>query len=246
MGKKKIRIGKIIIAFLLVVVLALLAVGGYLFVQDTTLTIITVEGNEHYSDAEFLNLIFPEEEDRQTLRVWWNEQQGEHEDIPFISRYEITLTGLHSAEIMVYEKSIVACLEYMGSIMYFDKDGIVVESTETNTEEVPIITGINFSQIVMYQPIKVENEKVFTAVLGLTQLLSLNELRAEKVYYNKNLEARLYMGNIKVELGGTEYMEEKVLELRWMLPKLEGKAGTLYPYSYDPDVKNPQYRFKPE
>ena len=246
MGKKKIRIVKIIIAFLLVVVLALLAVGGYLFVQNTTLTTIAVEGNEHYSDAEFLKLIFPKEEDRQTFRVWWNERQGEHEDIPFISRYEVTLTGLHSAEIMVYEKSIVACLEYMGSIMYFDKDGIVVESTEKNTEDVPIITGINFSQIVMYQPIVVENEKVFTAVLGLTQLLSLNELKSEKIYYNKNLDARLYMGDIKVELGGTKYMEEKILELRAMLPKLDGKAGTLYLDSYDPDVKNPQYRFKPE
>ena len=98
----------------------------------------------------------------------------------------------------------------------------------------------------MYQPIVVENEKVFTAVLGLTQLLSLNELKSEKIYYNKNLDARLYMGDIKVELGGTKYMEEKILELRAMLPKLAGKAGTLYLDSYDPDVKNPQYRFKPE
>ncbi len=244
--KKRFRIGKMIIGFLLVVVLSLLVVGGYLFVQNTKLLTVTVEGNDHYSDAEFLARIFPEEEDRQTLRVWWNERQGEHEDIPFVSSYEITLTGLHSAEIMVYEKSIVACLEYMGSIMYFDKDGIVVESTETNTEDVPIITGINFSQIVMYQPIRVENEKVFTAVLNLTQLLVLNELKAEKVYYDKDLNARLYMGTIKVELGNSDYMEEKILELRAMLPNLSGRAGTLYLDSYDPDVKNPQYRFKPE
>lgn len=246
MEKKNAKIGKIIIGFLLVVILVLLAAGGYLFVQNTQLLTITVEGNEHYSDAEFLELIFPEAEDRQTLRVWWNERQGEHEDIPFVSSYEITLTGLHSAEIMVYEKNIVACLEYMGSIMYFDKDGIVVESAETNTEDVPVITGIDFSQIVMYEPIRVENEKVFTAVLGLTQLLSLNELKAEKVYYDDTLNARLYIGVIKVELGGSEYMEEKILELRAMLPQLEGRAGTLYLDNFDPDVKNPQYRFRSE
>ncbi len=246
MKKKGVRIGKMIIVLLLAVVLTLLAVGAYLFVQNTRLETITVEGNEHYSDTEFLELIFPEETDRRTFLVWWNERQGDHIDIPFVSRYEITLTGLHSAEIMVYEKSIVACLEYMGSIMYFDKDGIVVESAEENTEDVPVITGINFSQIVMYQPIRAANEKIFTTVMNLTQSLSLNELKADKVYYDDELNARLYIGTIKVELGGGEYMDEKILELRAMLPKLEGKSGTLYLDSYDPDVKNPQYRFKPE
>lgn len=246
MKKKGVRIGKLIIVFLLAVVLTLLAASAYLFVQNTRLETITVEGNEHYSDTEFLKLIFPEEADRRTFLVWWNERQGEHMDIPFVSRYEITLTGLHSAEIMVYEKSIVACLEYMGSILYFDKDGIVVESAEENTEDVPVITGINFSQIVMYQPIRVDNEKIFTTVMNLTQLLSLNELKADKVYYDDELNARLYIGTIKVELGGGEHMEEKILELRAMLPELEGKSGTLYLDGYDPDVKNPQYRFKPE
>ena len=246
MKKKGVRVGKLIIVLLFAVVLTLLAAGAYLFVQNTRLETITVEGNEHYSDTEFLKLIFPEETDRRTFLVWWNERQGEHMDVPFVSRYEITLTGLHSAEIMVYEKSIVACLEYMGSILYFDKDGVVVESAEENTEDVPVITGINFSQIVMYQPIQVDNEKIFTTVMNLTQLLSLNELKADKVYYDDELNARLYIGTIKVELGGGEYMEEKILELRAMLPELAGKSGTLYLDGYDPDVKNPQYRFKPE
>ena len=244
--KKGAKIGKIIIVFLLVAVLGLLAVAGYLFIQDTRLEMITVEGNSHYSDSELLQLIFPEETDRQTFRVWWNEQQGEHRDNPFVSRYEITLTGLHSAEIMVYEKNIVACLEYMGSIMYFDKDGIVVETAATNTEGVPLITGIIFSQIVMHEPIKVENERIFTTVLNLTQLLSLNHLAVDKVYYDGNLNARLYVDRIKVELGSSRYMDEKILELRAILPELAGRAGTLYLDSYDPDAVKQQYRFKPD
>lgn len=244
--KKGARIGKIIIVFLLVAVLGLLAAAGYLFVQDTRLETITVEGNSHYSDSEMLRLIFPDEKDRQTLRVWWNERQGEHREIPFVSRYEITLTGLHSAEIMVYEKNIVACLEYMGSIMYFDKDGIVVETAATNTEGVPLITGIIFSQIVMHEPIKVQNEKIFTTVLGLTQLLSQNQLEVDKVYYDSDLNARLYIGDVKVELGSNQYMDEKILELRAILPNLAGRSGTLYLDSYDPDAVKPQYRFKPD
>lgn len=237
---------KLIIAAVLIVLLFALAGGVWMFAKNTRVDNITIEGSSHYTDEELLKLIFPEESDRRTLNVWLSEHNGEHYDIPFISRYEITLIDLHTAEIMVYEKNIIACLEYMGSIMYFDKDGIVVESEETNSEGVPEITGIEFSQIVMYQPIAVGNEEIFTAILNLTQLLALYELDVDRVYYNDDLNARLYMDGLRVELGSSQYMDEKVLELKAMLSQLEGRSGTLYLDNYDPDNTNPHYRFRPE
>ena len=113
------------IKFLLMLILILMVAGAYLYVKDTRLEAesIVIEGNHRYTESELLKLIFPEDEDWQTLTVWWNEYKGIHQDIPFISRYEITLTGLHSAEIMVYEKNIVACLEYMDSIKVTKKNG---------------------------------------------------------------------------------------------------------------------------
>lgn len=246
MAEKRGGTAKIIVAAVLTVLIAALGAGVYLFVGNTRLESVTVEGNSRYSDEELLKLIFPTEKDRRTAKVWLDEYRGEHREIPFVSRYEITLTGLHTAEIMVYEKNIVACLDYMGSIMYFDKDGIVVETGDTNTEGVPVITGIVFSQIVMHQPIVTENREIFSAVLHLTQLLSLYELDVERVYYHDNLEARLYMGGLRVELGGSQYMDEKILELKSMLPQLEGQSGTLYLNSYHPDAVKPHYRFKPD
>ncbi|MBQ8813459.1 MAG: cell division protein FtsQ/DivIB [Lachnospiraceae bacterium] len=237
---------KLIVAAVLIVLLFALVFGVYLFSQNTWVENITVEGNEHYSDQEFLELIFPEPYDRLTVNVWLSEQRDEHREIPFVSRYEITLKDMHSAEIMVYEKNIIACLEYMGSIMYFDKDGIVVESEEANNEGVPQITGIEFSQIVMHQPIAVENQEIFTAILNLTQLLALYELDVDRVYYNDDLSARLYMDGLKVELGDGRFMDEKIMELKSILPSLAGQTGTLYLDSFDPDAINPHYRFMPE
>ena len=244
--EKKRGIAKIVMTAVLMVLLFALVFGAYLFSQNTWVENITVEGNEHYTDDELLDLIFPEAYDRLTVNVWLSEKRGEHKEIPFVSRYEITLTDLHTAEIMVYEKNIIACLEYMGSIMYFDKDGIVVESDEANREGVPQITGIEFSQIVMHQPIAVGNQEIFSAILNLTQLLALYELDVDRVYYNDALNARLYMDGLKVELGSSQYMDEKILELKSMLPQLTGMAGTLYLDNYSPDTVNPHYRFKPD
>ena len=47
-------------------------------------------------------------------------------------------------EIIIYEKSIVGYVSYMSSYMYFDKDGIVVESSSSQLDGVPWVTGLDF------------------------------------------------------------------------------------------------------
>ena len=42
--------------------------------------------------------------------------------------YKLVFKGPSRAEIIVYEKSVVGYVSYMSSYMYFDKDGIIVES----------------------------------------------------------------------------------------------------------------------
>ena len=57
--------------------------------------------------------------------------------------------------------------------MYFDRDGIIVESSGEKLEGVPWITGLDFGQIVLYKPLPVEDPDVFQEILNLTQQLSL-------------------------------------------------------------------------
>ena len=77
---------KWIVAAVILVLAASLLLWGYLFVKNTRLENITVEGNHHYSKDELLELIFPEPEDRLTVNVWLREYRGEHQTIPFVSR----------------------------------------------------------------------------------------------------------------------------------------------------------------
>lgn len=58
------------------------------------------------------------------------------------------MTWPNKMNVAVYEKAIVGYISYMGCNMYFDKDGIVVESSSENYEDVPQITGLDFKSIV--------------------------------------------------------------------------------------------------
>ena len=56
--------------------------------------------------------------------------------------------------------------------MYFDKDGIVVETSEQRTPGIPQVAGLQFGYVVMNEKLPVENEEVFEDILDITQLLS--------------------------------------------------------------------------
>ena len=207
---------------------------------------ITVTGNEKYTDEQVVDLVFPDNASRSTVLCYLREHFGKHEKIPFVEDYKLVIKSLNRAEIIVYEKSVVGYVSYMSSYMYFDKDGIIVESSSQKLHGIPWITGLKFGHIVLYQKLPVESERVFEEILNLTQILSIYDLSVDKIQYNTLGEATLYMGEIEVILGSNEGLNGKIAELGDMLPQLEGKSGILYLDNYDETRTNPRYTFKPK
>ncbi len=237
-GKKRRQRRLIILA---AVFFALLAV--FLFGINTRITRITVTGSTRYTEEELISIIFSRDRDYNTFYAMYRDRFGEHVDIPFIEKYSVRITGLHTATVTVYEKAIAGCVEYMGSYMYFDKDGIIVESSGEKMESVPLVTGLTFRNIVMYQQLTVEDDSVFAEILNISQLLEGHELQVDKVEFDSAGNVSLYVGGIRAVLGDSRYMAGKISEFSDMLPNLQDKSGTLYLDTYDPGAKNPSYTF---
>lgn len=234
-GKKKIGL---IAGVILVLVLAIVLVS-------VRITEITVTGNERYTDEQMIEILFPDQLSRIPVICYLRNRFQEHETIPFVEDYKIVFQGPGRVEIIVYEKSVVGYVSYMSSYMYFDKDGIIVESANEKIPGIPWITGLKFGQIVLYQKLPVESDEIFREILNLTQILSVYEMQVDKIHYNSFGEATLYMGEIEVILGDNESLNGKVAELNDMLPQLAGRSGVLYLDSYDETKTNAMYAFKP-
>lgn len=207
-------------------------------------THVTVEGNRTYTAEQIENLIFPDMISRNPLVIFVNGLMGKERNIPFVQSYKVTLTSPVSAEVIVYEKSIVGYVRYMSSCMYFDKDGIVVESSTKKLDGIPEVTGLHFGNIVLYQKLPVENPKIFAMILNLTQNLSTNGIPVDCIRYDNDLNATLVIGNIRVLLGSADEMNGKLSELKNILPEIEGLSGTLDLSVYDPTAQNRMYSFK--
>ena len=241
------NIKKIIIIAVLTILVILAA-----FAFTVKIKTVTVTGNEWYTAEEIESMIFDKDRfSRNTVYQFVRQLFGKKDPIPFVEDYKLIFNSFTDVEVIVYEKSIVAYVKYMGNYMYFDKDGIVVDSSTEPLDGIPEITGLKFGNIVLYKKLPVEDPKVFDDILNLTQALHTYGIRCSRINYSDLREATLYLGDIVVELGTDSDMVEKVSELRDILPELrtrmeaEGiRSGTLYLDSYDSTSANTLYSFK--
>ena len=105
---------------------ALLLAAALTALLSVSIRQVTVSGNSRYSDQEMVDLVFQKRTDWNTLVCYLKNRFGSHPQVPFVEDYQLVFHSPFHVEIIVHEKSVVGCVSYMSSYMYFEKDGIVV------------------------------------------------------------------------------------------------------------------------
>ena len=118
--------------------------------------------------------------------------------------------------------------------MYFDKDGIVVESSNNLLDGIPIIDGLDFGRVVLYEKLPISNEKVFEEMLNITQVLVGYGITVDKITISSDNNITLYIGKIEVYLGDSSELNGKIGELRDIWDKIKDLSGILYLDNYNP------------
>lgn len=237
-GRKASRHLGLKISLLTGVILLTALVCAYRYIdKNYTIHTVYVEGNSHYTNEEIIEKVMKGRLGHNSIYLNFRYRNQEIEDIPFVSAMEVEIITPDTVRITVYEKSLAGYVTYLGRYMYFDKDGVVVESSEASSADVPEVVGLSFDHVVMYEKLPVEKEDVFAEILDITQSLKKYELRADKLFFDKEYRITLYFGNVRVEIGDTAGIEEKFSRLRSILPELEGKSGVLQMENFSPDSK---------
>ena len=205
---------------------------------------VTVTGNSRYTEKEIVDMIFQKNMDWNSTYCYLQDHVKDHQQIPFVEDYKLVFQNPFHVQVIIHEKTVVGYVSYMSSFMYFDKDGIVVESTNQKLDDIPCITGLKFGHIVLHHPLPVEEKSVFESILNVTQVLETYNLKVDKIQYNSKGEATLYMNDLEVALGDSKDISGKISELSDMMPELEGKKGILYLDTYDPVNPPSMYTMK--
>ncbi len=229
--KKKYRNGFLPGLMKLLILCLIIIIPAFILSVTCRLDTVIVEGSSHYTEEELQDKVITKKTDGNTILLYLRYKYGRVDSIPFVEDIDIGLINKNTIKIQVYEKAITGCIEFMGGYMYFDKDGIVVESSDEKLENVPFITGLSFNQIVLYEKLEVQKKALFNVILNLTQLIQNFGLNVETIRFDSDLEVTLYSGDIKILLGKRDNYDEPLAELKNLLPNAEGKKLTL-------DMKN--------
>ncbi len=208
-------------------ILLLIGIPAIAFVYTFELRNITVEGNTRYTSEEIKEKIIQTRVDQNALILYLKHQYFTDIKIPFIEDIDVNLIDNHSVQLIVYEKKVTGCVEFLGEYMYFDKDGIVVESLAKRLEDIPQIKGLQFNKIILHEKLEVQSKELFDVILNLTQLIDKYELDIDTISFNSKYEVTVDCGTIRALLGKRSTYDEVLADLKNILAEVNGMKLTL-------------------
>lgn len=232
MDKSK-KIKKIVLRLIIAMLIVIIICIGVIVVRDKfEVRIVDVTGNDHYSRQEIIDMVMEGPYGHNSIYLYFKYRNKSIDDIPFIEKMDVRIESPTHIRINVYEKAVAGYIEYLGHYIYFDREGIAVESSTETISGIPFVTGLSFDHVVLHEKLPAENEKIFAKILSVTQLLTKYDIPTDRIYFDKDENITLYFGDVRVYIGTDKYIDEKINELRLLIPELTGYKGVLHMENY--------------
>ena len=208
---------------------------GMIFYFFCDLKTVKVKNSTLYTEQEIENYVLDDPYSGNTMYVFVKNLIDPREDIPFVDHLDVRLTGLHSVEVTVTEKKMMAYLAAEeGSYIYFDSEGKVMEISDRLIDGLIPVSGIACGEVKAGDKLPVEDD-LLTYLTAVLKSLAKYEITPESItFHDLNTVSFLYQG-IEVSLGRQEYLDEKMMRIPKILPYLEGMTGILHLENWSPD-----------
>jgi cell division protein FtsQ len=198
-----------------------------IFIYTFELKEVTVTGTSRYNREQIMERLISSEVDNNTIVLYLKYKYFTDVRIPFIEKMSFELVDRNSINIRVYDKRIIGCIEFMGDYLYFDKDGIIVESTFNRLDDIPLIKGLKYQKIVLNEKLEVQKEELFNVILNLTQQIEKRELDVDTISFNDKYEVTVDLGDIKAMLGKRSTYDEILSKFKNITLEAKGQNITI-------------------
>ena len=188
---------------------------------------INVQGTEQVTADEVKTALVQTKFDSNTILFYLKNKFYADTKIPFVEKIDVGYKDNHTVNVYVYEKKVIGCVKFMGEYLYFDKDGIIVESSSKQLKNIPEIKGLQFSKVILNEKLVVQKDELFNVILNITQLIDKYKLKVSTISFNSKYEVTIDCGDNTILLGKRSTYDEALSELKNMLPKAKGMSLTI-------------------
>lgn len=119
---------------------------------------------------------------------------------------------------------------YMGSYLYLDEEGRILDIQKGIKKQLPVVEGLKFENFTVGEILKVENSGAFSKMVELSKLFEKYELLGQviRVDLTNTNDVHLFINKVDVEMGDMDDANKKILMLMAVLKQLDTNyAGRL-------------------
>ena len=130
----------------------------------------------------------------------------------------------------IKEYKLRAYVPYMGSYLYINDYGRILDTQKTFKKQLPVVEGLKFNQFTLGEVLQVDNPSAFDTVVQLSKLFAMYQLlnTIVRVDVSDENDIHFYVGKIDVEFGSFDDANKKLLTLNEVLKQLDTSyAGVL-------------------
>lgn len=202
---------------------------------------VTVEGNTYYTQKQMAEMFQKNIFQKNVVTFWLMDKCSLSPKLDFVREYDVTYPSLNEIHIKLYEKTIVAGIAYSNQYIYFDKDGMVLQSADKPVKGIPLFETKNLTTFTLYEKVQMEDEGLLGQIMNLANLFQHYKVEWDKVEFDENNEAFLYIHQTKVLLGKKDNYDEAISALSSVLqernvPKDEVAEIDLRNYKVNGDI----------
>lgn len=227
---KKKKPGRILF---LLLILAVIGVGIYYMAVEFSIEGMEVSGTGTYTDGEVIHAVMSEDYVPNTLIMILENKIFGQTYLPFVEEMTMGYEDPHILKIAVREKLRAGVFEYMDKYVYFNDQGMAMESRNHLFEGVPVVTGVEFEKLVLGEKIPVKGD-YFRIIVLITKKISTYELPISEIRFQGEDDITLIAGNYKIYLGSSLYLEDKMSKISSVLSSVSAgqKEGTIDMHLY--------------
>lgn len=216
------RKGKVVMKVLKRILIGIVSIAAavflcyFIFHLDT----VKVDGTEYYTDEEIKNAVFVRDFSDNEIMFFIYDKLFGINTLPFVEEIEAEYHNPRSMTLHVYDKKISGCINYLGQYVYFDKDGIVLQTIPEQIEGIPVVTGINFGNFTVGQPFQVADDSVFDSIMNVSQQISHYSIPVDEIKVSDGA-IRLVIASLKVDLGKKKRYDDALADLAGVIEKAQ-------------------------
>ncbi|MEA4815610.1 MAG: FtsQ-type POTRA domain-containing protein [Lachnospiraceae bacterium] len=131
---------------------------------------------------------------------------------PYFESVNLKITGVNSLELEIKERKVRGYVPFMGSYLYIDEYGRVLETSSYYTKPLPLVNGLEFAEFRIGELLPVTNTESFDIILKIAQIMTKYEMLDSVVKIDVSNPEKIYayMNKVEIILGDTESIDEKI------------------------------------